>query len=698
MRNAFFQRNRDGTIRSINNENGDGKDTFQRCGETCSVSYGYTYPRSPILRARPCAKIITQKFKQIRKIYARFAVRLSILCTAPIILCVSRPNFRVCLSIRHQTRFISNFSFSIRMRDGITEQAHPRNSNKPSISISLDALTMTKLLGLVTLISAVFLQTDALNPSLLFEKAVGLRRSYGFREEQKGALQTDLTDGTRGAEADKTRFLFDRALYAKTSSGVPVNIFTRESRSANCDFQGVVGGRCKVSDFCQSIAADPDSHTYCQGDFSRYWEITTRDPEICYYIEENEGKAFNETRFDAETDFCSKWTGVFYMNRMTAESFEVTVEISKPIRGVYREVNDLRPCEYPNEDLGFITGYCDSCSAVAIDEKPCNYCNSCPEDFSSGAAEIDCSNIDASLVMSCESNDDDIFTPFSAFVGAECTFDAVVNGRCDLSRFCNQLEKIQGGTSTCSGDVKGTWNINLQREESCYYQEDGGTGLPFDAEIFDESTDYCLNSTVALTFDGGTLTGEEFTYEITLPKEAQGVVYEASRLIPCDAETPDYFFNIGYCYSGCPKVEIDGLRCNTNCIECPDGYEALDCSNVDPNMVESCNPGFDDDFVEEVAVFFSTRNKQEQPYLTEDVENGIGEPLWAGDRDGTWEDIHNGELEGEIERIGNEGLKSGESLEAKDSSNERAGNASMTATSYEGRLGWFLLSLGILIV
>jgi hypothetical protein len=466
-------------------------------------------------------------------------------------------------------------------------------------------LTM-KTLPITTLFTSLICRVLASDPEILFDRALEIRNQFGLRDEQRRILQESLSfspnEGNEGNE--KRRLLFDRVLLAKT-----------KSKSAKREHKNEIFGRklqsgsLSIADFCIDITGDPSTVTHCEGDLTGEWKIVTQHEESCFYIDEEEEMPFDESRFNPDTDFCFKWGGIFFMNKSDAERHELTVEISLPTQGVYREVSDLDTCEHPNQDLDFITGYCDSCSVVEIEGMSCDSCERCPEG-SAGNYLIDCSNVDPSLVTKCETDDDELFWSFNGYIGTDCTFDAVTNGRCPLHNFCAQLQETLGGTVICSGDVTEKWSVQLQGEESCYYLSPSGEqfGKSFDEATFDDTTDYCLKPTVTLSFERAVPTIEEFMNHVTRPAESEGVVSEFSELAPCDVELPDYDFHQGYCYTGCPAFVIGGVACEDKCITCPDGYEALDCSNVKPTMIESCSVRTEDEFTLEAVAFFNGRH------------------------------------------------------------------------------------------
>ena len=127
-------------------------------------------------------------------------------------------------------------------------------------------------------------------------------------------------------------------------------------------------------------------------------------------------------------------------------------------------------------------------------------------------------------------------------------------------------------------------------------------------------TDYCMRTSLTIEFTANIPGYENFSYEITRPSKDQGVVHEMSVLSPCGTQKADYFFEQGYCYHGCPAVTVGSTECNTNCIRCNDGYEALDCSNVDTGLVESCDVNTDDNFLEEVTGYFGGELEQEETF------------------------------------------------------------------------------------
>ena len=215
----------------------------------------------------------------------------------------------------------------------------------------------------------------AADSASLFEKVMKTRRQNSMVDPGRVPRENHVP-----TVDDETKARYERVLSTKDDAMFAINIFSRSSQ-LTCTYPRLLSGSCTTEEFCAAIESDPDTAAHCQGNKDQYWEIVMEDPEICYYADGMSGEPYDAERFNPDTDFCSQWKGMFFMNELEAESLEVIVDMLRPVPGRYREVNDLQKCD-DSRDLGFITGYCDSCSAVAIDEQPCISCQSCPENSS----------------------------------------------------------------------------------------------------------------------------------------------------------------------------------------------------------------------------------------------------------------------------------------------------------------------------
>jgi hypothetical protein len=187
-----------------------------------------------------------------------------------------------------------------------------------------------------------------------------------------------------------------------------------------------------------------------------------------------------------------------------------------------------------------------------------------------------------------------------------CTFEELTAFNCTIADFClYEYGELPGEEVTCGGSLNDTWYARFVYDEWCfadYYDYEGG---PYDEATFDPETGYCEEEIAFLNFTNLVLSAEDFNVTITRPVESMGRIEGVYLLTSCaDAEEPVYDFNRAYCYVDCPEIHVGGIMCEKECITCPNGDQTLNCSNVDPTLVEQCNADADDDLYEEYVAHF----------------------------------------------------------------------------------------------
>jgi hypothetical protein len=430
---------------------------------------------------------------------------------------------------------------------------------------------------------------------LLFKKVLDLRHDVGFRHELGRRLKA------RPIEFDSTQ-------------DITMSVFGRKLHTSACDFDGVLAGQCSIGDYCAHLATDSSMNAHCQGDLSGSWQIVIAGQETCRYVDSEDDSPFNEAVFSPEQDYCLTESSIFNMTGRRPVSLEKTTGISRPFVRIFKETRAYIPFQTAKE-VSHEFSYDITCSSIEMDGTVCRSCGGCPEG-STGTQHIDCSNIDASLVSSCDQSDSSILGAFINYVGVECSFGTLMERKCSLGSFCSRMASTKVGDVVCFGDISKNWFVSVDNGELCFYATNVDAGMPFDNNKFNPSTDYCMNMSLTLQFWADTAILEEYIYETTRPLHIRAIVREMSELAPCDVTSSDYVFEKkGYCYHGCPAVSVGGAACSAECIRCPDSYYALDCSNVDSTMVESCGFDHDDNFAKEAVAYFERRQT-----VDEDVE------------------------------------------------------------------------------
>lgn len=184
-----------------------------------------------------------------------------------------------------------------------------------------------------------------------------------------------------------------------------------------------------------------------------------------------------------------------------------------------------------------------------------------------------------------------------------CGFDDVVASRCEFQAFIDTLiftDLLPGGTIQGGGDVNSSWFLywNYTGRERCFEDaNDSGEGEPYSEDTFDETTGYCETSELTETYGGdGALQTYETIFRITRPISRQGIIRQVHTATTCDSRPPDLKRgSSSFCFEPCAaKFAINNRECLPGCFACRDGQSpaALNCSNIDPDLVEDCDRSF----------------------------------------------------------------------------------------------------------
>ncbi|GAX21688.1 hypothetical protein FisN_29Hh129 [Fistulifera solaris] len=194
-----------------------------------------------------------------------------------------------------------------------------------------------------------------------------------------------------------------------------------------------------------------------------------------------------------------------------------------------------------------------------------------------------------------------------------CDFFTTLQLNCSIEEFCAILNDAEDvSTYECGGDLEGAGTFYYRVEDplKCYesFQDENGTIVE---DVALEGAAYCSRTTGYFNFTGDLLTVSDLTEEITAPDELQGVLRLVLPIAACTMDESDFFINQPYCIGKCPDViEINGVQCEGDCVECDDGSRLPNCGNIDASLVGNCAaPEWeDDDFTEEFLAYFNKTN------------------------------------------------------------------------------------------
>ena len=404
----------------------------------------------------------------------------------------------------------------------------------------------------------------------LFEKTAELRKEWNLQQQQQMLGR---------------RLQADNGMAADNSCSLP-KVFTSE---------------CTLEEYCAEInSGDPTVEISCSGDVGGLWDMVSSSQETCIYFslgEQDTPLPYRDDKFDPATDVCFQIVGTLTFDTVTPTAFTASYEFVRPVTGVFKEYSALIACPDAPKEEQFTAGYCQSCTSAEINGEFCNSCSPCPDD-SSGFHLLDCTNIAPQMKTTCDNEDDDVLVPFGEYIGAVCTYNALVAGSCTLEKFCDLFEVAEDGIEdlVCSGDVSSQWFVKLDYEEECYYNV---TNVDEEASIFDQDKfdasagAYCTKTSIQIDFQGAMGLTETYTETFTRPTESSGIISVVSDLVPCDLEESDYDFGGGICSEECGDLSIGGEECTSGCKTCPDESLVFTCTNLDSSLEESCDDSMD---------------------------------------------------------------------------------------------------------
>lgn len=203
---------------------------------------------------------------------------------------------------------------------------------------------------------------------------------------------------------------------------------------AFCVWDEIVAGDCSLQDLCNTVdvvgalsGTDIEIRCVSTGSVDGTWTLRFMYPEECVYASMfGEFDVYDADLFNATTDFC-------YMESegLTGDGFEVTsetffVEFTRPERGTYEENYETIPCDGDDDGYGYDfgilpTGVCsDDCPTFsAVNGMECTSgCLVCDPDpiFNETEVVTTCTNVDASLVQSCDVSEIDSLAVIAAYV------------------------------------------------------------------------------------------------------------------------------------------------------------------------------------------------------------------------------------------------------------------------------------------
>lgn len=196
-----------------------------------------------------------------------------------------------------------------------------------------------------------------------------------------------------------------------------------------------------------------------------------------------------------------------------------------------------------------------------------------------------------------------------------CDFFTSLQLNCSLDEFCQILNDGDDVSAyECGGNLETTGEFYYRVEDplTCYddFQDENGTIVDPNGSP-PQGAAYCSKTLGYFNFTGDRLMSSDLTEEITAPDELKGVLRMVLPISPCTMDESDFFINQPYCIGKCPTVlEINGVECDGDCIECEDGSRLPNCGNIDESLVGDCaSPEWeDDDFTQEFLAYFNKSN------------------------------------------------------------------------------------------
>lgn len=359
----------------------------------------------------------------------------------------------------------------------------------------------------------------------------------------------------------------------------------RHPKTVVCTYPAVMAKKCTLAQFCATLAAasasTSDSTTRClSGPTPLDWSIQSTTGELCLYQNGSTG-SYNASQFQPLTDVCGHSVFTYTMNGPKPTELITRFVVTRPVQGDLQFVQHLAKgdkCQGKNSLL--FDGYCvDQCARSTLNGKTCTSCTSCAGD----AVAIDCSNQYTPFVTSCVGTDatsSALYKLLTQAVGAVCSWEALIYGRCTLDKYCAQLRGLNGSVQCTAGTSSGNWHMEFVQKEAC---EDGDTA---------SSKATCYSTGLVISVQNYSLVREESFTELTSPHSAR--LETSTALVPCTSKQRSnggfYDFGPGYCPSNpCPEqTTLDGVACQSTCHDCSTTSSMVDCSNIYPHWPTAC--------------------------------------------------------------------------------------------------------------
>jgi len=369
------------------------------------------------------------------------------------------------------------------------------------------------------------------------------------------------------AEAASLQSIFRKSFLQEHTAGLVPFEKPVQSRAlaGACTFDKAVEAKCTLKDWCKEVE-DAFEDVKCKGDTKNDWKLVQTREEQCFYAQADESD-FNNTLFDPDTDFCVKSEVVYNLSGVRPRSGTDTFQVTRPMVATRVYSHKLKPCRDKQTSNDFLFGFCSECDGFSLDGRSCSSCSTC----NNGNVAADCSNV-FPLVTTCSRDEnEDAEKKFLEYSGAVCSMEALQAQRCSLDRYCAQLSF----DVTCEGDSSDHWTMSWTDKEECYL-DDGTAGVSI------ASAEYCSQASTVLTFKADSLLSETYAYRITHP--TTGLLTWSQDYAICNETDYFTFGGSSFCPDGCPVTFLEGQQC----AGCVDECNALDCSNIDSSLVESC--------------------------------------------------------------------------------------------------------------
>jgi len=212
----------------------------------------------------------------------------------------------------------------------------------------------------------------------------------------------------------------------------------------------------------------------------------------------------------------------------------------------------------------------------------------------------------------------------------ECTFECMLENSCTLQEFCNNeyglLISILGWAFNCTGEPSNDFFIELNLGGVvCYDSLDAED--PVSSDTYDSINGYCAEFVFRDTFLGGILQTSGSELRLTEPPAKAGTFSTLRALVEC--ATSDYsidYGNASYCPEGCwEELFVNNATCIIDdCLDCGNGTTTINCSNVDPTLVEtSCDEESELDTADLIRYFQSIHVVDTEEPLQESIGENV---------------------------------------------------------------------------